>query len=307
MKVLLTGSTGFVGQSVLKDLLAKGYNVHAVVRKPGSASALLGSSQQLREFEGDIRNPSQIERAATDCETAIHLVGIIEEKPKRGITFETIHVEGTRGVIEGCRQAGVRRFIHMSALGTRPKAVAAYHQTKHKAECLVRESGLDFTIFRPSLILGPTGKFTRQVEQWARGKALPFLFMPYFAKGPTGIGGSELIQPVRVTDVATAFVDSITASQTSGKTYDLVGPTRFTWPAFYRAFARQLMPPPHFARPPIPIPGWYARLLLKALPAKLLPFNQSQLQMALEPNTGDTLPLEKDMGFVPRAVFPLSE
>ncbi len=151
-----------------------------------------------------------------DCDAAIHLVGIIEEKPSKDITFEKMHVDATRRVLDAAKAVGVERYVHMSALGTRPDAVSDYHKTKWHAEELVRASGLTYTIFRPSMIHGPRGEFMKQAASWAKGKAAPFVFMPYFGFGPLGTGGSGKVQPVYVKDVAKVFVDALTNPKRRG-------------------------------------------------------------------------------------------
>src|SRR5206468_414885 len=120
---------------------------------------------------------------------------IIMEKPSKGITFERIHFEGAKNVIDAAVRNGVRRFVHMSALGVRADAVSTYHRTKFAAEQYLRASGLDWTIFQPSLIHGPRGEFMRMEALWARGMLPPFLFMPYFGGGFMGWRGAGKLQP----------------------------------------------------------------------------------------------------------------
>src|SRR5690606_9197191 len=119
-----------------------------------------------------------------------------------------------------------RRYIHMSALGTRPDAVSRYHQTKWEAEEIVRGSELDWTIFRPSLIHGPDGEFMRMMKFFCTSRVRQPV-MPYFGSGNT------LIQPISVRDVATIFVRALTLPATIRQTYELGGPERFTWKELY--------------------------------------------------------------------------
>src|SRR5206468_12073467 len=102
---------------------------------------------------GDVLDASSLEGALTGMAAVIHLVGIISEVGRS--TFENVHTRGTQDMVAAAQRSGVKRFLQMSALGTRPKAASRYHQTKWAAEEAVRRSGLDFTIFRPSLIYGP--------------------------------------------------------------------------------------------------------------------------------------------------------
>ena len=149
-------------------------------------------------------------------EAVIHLVGIISEVGES--TFENVHQRGTRNILAAAQQAGVRRFVHMSALGTRPNAASRYHQTKWAAEELVRHSGLDFTIFRPSLIYGPQDQFINLFARIIRlSPVVPLLGSP-----------RARFQPVSVEAVAAAFVRSLGEPKSSGQTYDLCGPEALT-------------------------------------------------------------------------------
>lgn len=191
----------------------------------------------------------------------------------------------------------------MSALGTRDNANAEYHRTKFEAEQLVRNSGLNWTIFRPGMIApsdpADPGEFAGMVRNWAEGKAAPYVFMPYFGRGLLGLGRGSLVQPVTVADVAQAFAAALADPASVRKTYDLVGPTRYTWPELYRQLAGFLGLSRKRA---VPIPAWYAGLLARTLPASLLPFNLSQVQMATEDNVGDPAPFRADFGWAPGPV-----
>ena len=125
--------------------------------------------------KGDITSAAALQRAAGQSDLAIHLVGIIMERGNN--TFSRVLYEGTRNVVGACRDANIKRFIHMSALGTRADAVSKYHQSKHMAEQYVRQSRLDWTIFRPSIIHGPEGEFMELMKTFTCSVLLP-PFMP---------------------------------------------------------------------------------------------------------------------------------
>jgi NADH dehydrogenase len=186
----------------------------------------------------------------------------------------------------------------MSALGARPAAVSTYHRTKYKAEQYVRNSGLDWTIFRPSLIHGPGGEFTRMEANWARKTAVPFLFMPYFGAGLFGRGGAGRLQPVYVNDVARAFVDALENPKTIGEVYPVGGTEQLTWPELHRRFAEAVTGNAH--RKVVAIPDWYARLLTRLVPRPLLPFTRDQVLMSREDNTTDLAKFKDAFGWEPR-------
>lgn len=291
-RIFVTGGSGFVGKAIIDELLRRGFSVSALMRH-----AVPARIEKIHVVQGDLSDPDTLESVIRGCVAVIHLVGIIRENPRKGITFESVHCDGTQAVVDATIRAGVKRYVHMSALGTRADAVSRYHQTKYFAEQYVQQSGLDWTILRPSLIHGPEGEFMRQAAAWARGKASPFLFMPYFGAGLFGFGGAGLLQPIFVNDVARAFVDCISNPPSTGEIYPLGGAEVLSWPALHRAIACAILGK---CRLTAPIPVWYARLLTRIVPARLLPFNADQLAMSQEDNTCEVSRFTRDFGWTPR-------
>lgn len=291
-KVFITGGGGFVGSAVISEVLSRRKDVVGLVNR----KAIAEQGGRVASMKGGLFG-APLAEAMAGCIAIIHLVGIIAEKGEAN--FQKIHVEGTRRMIEAARQAGVRRFVQMSALGTRANAVSQYHRTKFTAEQLVRESGLDWTIFRPSMIHGPGGEFMQWEEAWARGRKAPFFFIPYFGAGLLGFGRKSLIQPVYVNDVARAFVDSLDQPLSIRHTYPLCGPEVMTWPEFHRCCAIAFTGKSKIT---LPIPAWYAKSLTQLLPANLLPFNRDQVQMSQEDNAADMGHFIADFGWQPRSM-----
>ncbi len=293
-KVLVTGATGFVGGYLVGELLRKEYLPVCVVRRPSLLMEKFSDQQRERilPVPGDLFDLPALTCAAQGCAAVIHLVGIIEEKPAAGQTFDRIHVESTRNVIEACSRVGVRRYVHMSALGARPDAPSRYHQTKWLAEQAVRESGLDWTIFRPSLIHGPDGEFMRMMKFFCTARLRqPVMF--YFGRGETRL------QPVSVKDVAACFVKSLKMPETIGQVYELGGPERLTWRQLYDICAlsivgrRKLKLPVHPA-----VATLLARAIVPLVPSVLMPykFNADQVCMSQEDNICEHEAAEKIFG-----------
>ncbi len=214
--ILVTGSTGFVGGHLVKRFAASGRAVRALVRNREKAQKLGGGNIELAL--GDVGDPESLIRAADGCEAVVHLVGIIQPAP--GQSFRSIHVEGTKNVLEAAKKAGtVRHFVYQSALGTRENARSEYHKTKYAAEELTRASGLNWTITRPSIIYGPGDEFT------LRMKSLINLPLPYV---PLLGSGKGLFQPVYIDDLTEALAMITGEPKYYGKIAELCGPRRLT-------------------------------------------------------------------------------
>jgi len=287
MCVALTGSTGFVGRHVLAELLAKGHTVRALVRRRGKQS---GSDMRVATIEGDLFNDKAVAELVHGADAVIHLVGVIMENWREGQTFQRVHVDATQRLLDAAKTSGhIRKWVHMSALGTRPGAVSTYHRTKWQAEELVRGSGIDYTIIRPSIIHGPDGEFMRMVKGFWTGMFPPFV--PYFGKGATGGGGAGRLQPVHVDDVARCFVDALTNPRAKNEVYPLGGPQAMTWPQLHEIVGRHL---PDARKKKIrAVPVWYAKMIA-GLPG--VPFNKDQVIMSQEDSTCGTAKVENDFG-----------
>ncbi len=152
MLVALTGATGFVGRYIVEHLLRRDHEVRALVREPDGAGWLRDRGVGL--VVGDLEDQAALRELTRGAGAVVHLVGIILELGRQ--TYERVHVTGTRHLVNAAREAGVGRFVHMSALGARPDASATpYHRTKAAGEEVVRTSGLPHVILRPSLIAAP--------------------------------------------------------------------------------------------------------------------------------------------------------
>lgn len=214
MRVFLTGGTGFVGRQVIHELLQQGHHVRALVRARGEPLP-----PEVETVIGDTTNYGMLAGAAHDCDAIINLVGIIREFPAKKITFDRLHTQTTKNLIRMAEETGIRRYIQMSANGTRADAVTGYHQTKWRAEQALRESALDWTIFRPSLIFGPNDLFVNMLAGLI--KSLPVV--------PVMGDGRYRLQPVSVIDVARSFVLALERTDTFQQTYHCCGPIQLSY------------------------------------------------------------------------------
>jgi nucleoside-diphosphate-sugar epimerase len=230
MNVFLTGSTGFVGSAILKKCIAEGHTVYALIRH-GSEKKLpadILAKEDIHIVKGHLHDPGSYQDALKQCDAVIHLIGIIRENPGKNMTFQHVHVDGTKNLVEAAVNAGIQRFVHMSALGARPNATTGYHATKWTAEELVRGSGMNYVIFRPSVIFGPNDEFVNMLSGLMKFPVCPVI----------GEGNYRL-QPVSIHTVSSLFEQALSTSHTQSE-YDVGGPDALTYNELLNAIGRAL-------------------------------------------------------------------
>jgi uncharacterized protein YbjT (DUF2867 family) len=267
MKVFLTGATGFVGRRMLQRLLAEGHTVRALVR----------DGRKLRTDE-------RAELCTGDVVSRTGLDGGLQGSN----TFERVHHIGTHNVVEAARRSGIRRLIHMSALGARADGVAAYQTSKWKGEEEVRKSGIPFCILRPSLIFGPGDGFVTQMMDTMKKS-------PLFRPIPGD--GSPKFRPIHVDDVTFCFARALTLPAVTNQTVELGGADELTLDQVLSEIARcggVRKPALHI---PMPL------MILGAKVASVLPnppVTVDQLRMLQEGSTCDVGPMMRLFGFTAR-------
>jgi uncharacterized protein YbjT (DUF2867 family) len=285
--IAVTGATGFVGRHVVARLTSRGHRVRALVRFPDRARRALASLPppvpQL--VVGDLDDAAALATLMRGADAVIHLVGIIVEAGSA--TFHAVHVEGTRRMLAAARDAGVRRFVHMSAVGARDEPGATrYHRTKWQAEELVRGSGLGYAIFRPSLISGPGNapiRMLARLHHWCP-------VVPVFGDGrfPT--------QPVWIEDVALALIRAAEEAAIVGA-FELGGPDVLTYEELLRAIGRAVGRP----RPLLHVPLALVRAAAAAFDplGPAAPLTHDQLQMLVEGSATPANTIESVFGIRP--------
>jgi len=227
VKVLVTGATGFVGPKVVHAMRARGHEVRALVRDPRRARSLQAWGCEL--VEGDLTAPQSLRASAEGRDAVVHLVAIIAGKRE---DFERVMTAGTRDLVAAAREAGVHRFVLMSALGVseETKDLVPYYRAKWDMEQAVLGSGLEHVIFRPSFVFGRDGgvlpTFIRQVR-WT--PVTPVI-------GP----GTLRLQPIWVEDVGSYFAASVDLPAAANRTFELGGPQAVTWNELYERIKRVL-------------------------------------------------------------------
>lgn len=226
MRVGVIGATGFVGSYLVDQLIQSGHEPSVLVRE-GSEGKLRHASA-CRVTTGEVGSATAIAETFRNCDAAIYNVGILREDRRHGITFEALQFEGVERCVRAARANGVQRFVLMSANGVK-QGGTAYQDTKFRAEEVVRQSGLDWTIFRPSVVFGdPRGRMEFATQLYRDMIAPPIPAVGFF-KGLRPATGGLLMSPVHVLDVAAAFVRAVEDSTLAGKVIKLGGPESLSW------------------------------------------------------------------------------
>ncbi len=282
MNIFVTGGSGFVGRALCQELIHRGHHIRCLVRA-GSTNKLIDSPHITPVF-GSLFSNKELIPLMEGTDAVIHLVGIIREYPRRGITFERLHHEATLSVVTAAIDAGIHRYLHMSANGTRKEAQTNYHKTKWRAEEVVRSSKLDWTVFRPSLIYGPEDQFINLIASLIR--QLPLI--------PVMGNGEYQMQPVPVDLIAKGFANALEQDVATGKTYYCGGKDCLSYnqlldivgESLGKRSLRKITQPLALMRPLVSI--------LQYLP--FFPMTSDQLQMLLEGNCCDTSEWLEDLG-----------
>ncbi|MCA9277828.1 MAG: NAD(P)H-binding protein [Phycisphaeraceae bacterium] len=301
--IAVTGATGFIGHHVVKQALASGWTVKALVRDYAKADKVLPTDPQLHGgrlslVKGDALDVGVLDQLVAGVTGVINCTGIIREA-RGGQTFKRMHVGATDALLNAAERNNVKRYVQMSAAGVSDEGVNEYQQSKFAAEKRVRASNLDWTILRPSMVHGPKGDYIRMAAAMAQGKAQPFVVLPYFVRTravdsvPGGAGRWEepVIAPVFVGDVARCAVESVTNEAAIGEIIHLAGPETLYWYEMLTTIRNNV---PHANRkmPVIGIPADIAAIKVEAAKyiglGSVLPFDAGMAKMAAEDNAPDT-------------------
>ena len=214
--VAVLGGSGFIGRHVCQRLAAEGYRVRVATRDRERAKEQLILLPTVDLAAVDVHDPAQLAAFVDGVDAVINLVGVLHDGSReRG--FQAAHVELARKVVAACRERSVPRLLHMSALGASRDGPSRYLRTKGEAEAVVRESGLAWTLFRPSVVFGREDSFLNLFAALLR-------FAPVLALASP----RTRFQPVFVDDVAAAFVKGLADLASHGRSYDLCGPRVYT-------------------------------------------------------------------------------
>ena len=262
--ILVTGGTGFVGSHIVNALADAGKDVRVLERKPGSWQQ---AGVRCREaVQGDMTDPESLRRAVAGCDTAVHLVAVRQGKPEQ---FQRVMSDGTRDLVAAAKEAGVHRFVLMSALGTtdETKDLVPYYRAKWDMEQTVNGSGLDHVIFRPTFIFARDGGILPTFRRLA--KLMPVTPIPG--------SGTQRIQPIWIDDLVAYFVKAIDLDAATNRLFEVGGPDKVTWNELWDRLKQAL----GTRRPSVHVPMGVMRaqaVVLERLPGNI-PVTRDLLKM----------------------------
>jgi uncharacterized protein YbjT (DUF2867 family) len=274
--ILLIGGNGFVGRVIAAQLQLAGYSI-LIPTGHLAAARELRMLPKVHVEDADIHEFDELQSLCGRIDkngAVINLVGVLHDKPAQpyGKVFKAAHVDLTKNIITAMQLHGLKRYLHMSALGADSNGPSMYQRSKGDGEAAVKVSNLDWTIFRPSVIFGAQDQFINLFSKLTK----LFPAMPL-------ANHQAQFQPVSVDDVASAFVKSLSMPQTIHQSYDLVGPTVYTMKEIVEFAARRaktscaIIPVPAFV-------GYLQALAFEFLPGPTLMSRDNIASMQL-PNT----------------------
>ena len=295
-KILVLGGSGFVGRHLIERLQRAGAQVTVPTRRRAGAGARqLWPLPCVDLVEADVMQPGTLGRLMPGHDAVVNLVAILHGNARQ---FERVHVELPRLIAAACGAHGVRRVVHVSALGAAADAPSRYQRSKAAGEAVMQEAAaasmIDLTVLRPSVIYGPDDRFLRLFVRLQH--MLPVLPLA---------GANARFQPVWVRDVATALERCLQDAATIGQTYELCGPDVFTLRELAQSAARWAGVAEGRGRPVLGVPGplaWLQALAMECLPGTLM--SRDNLDSMKVPNVaGGQLPGLAALGI---AAAPLS-
>ncbi len=213
--ILVAGGTGFVGGGIVRELARRGKPVAVLTRRSSGADRFPGIEVEYRE--GDVTRPESLAAAMKGIDAVIGCQQFPNspiENPGKGYTFEKVDAEGTENLVAAAKAAGVGRYVYLSGAGAAPEG-RHWFVAKWRAETAVRESGLIWTILRPSWVYGPEDKSLNKFLSMSR-------FLPFVPL--IGSAGKQQMQPVFIDDVGRAAAESLDNPAAANQLFDVGGP-----------------------------------------------------------------------------------
>jgi len=294
MNVVVTGASGFVGSHMVQALMGAGHRVRGLARKAPTGERRKAGAEYIEGV--DVTTSTTLTaKMFENTDVVVHLVGIIQEAAGAQ-TFRRVHVDGTGNVIDAARSAGFEgRVVYMSALGSAPDAPSEYSRTKYEAEQVVEKSGLPYTIFQPSLVIGKDGEFVAQMGDLVKYGGLP-VHVP-FPVIPVPGSGLNKFQPIWIEDLCGCVVKALASRATDYQTYEVGGATQLTFNNLLEGFARSLHVSKPLVHAPVPVLNVVATVMEAIMPKP--PVTRDQLLNLGRDNITSSRAIEQVFGIRP--------
>ena len=286
--LLVTGSTGYIGSHLVQRLVSQGERPRCLVRDPNSAATLL-PADKVDFVQGDTTQASLLEAAVQGVDTIVHAAFVTaDHKALSSHYYEETNVHGTSNLITAAKNAGVQRIVEISGLGTKPDKPGSYMEGRYLAEKMLIDSGLAWTIIRPSVLFGKGASFiTGLVDLLRTAPVAPLIG-----------GGKTMFQPIYVEDVVTVIVKVLEDStRTNKQIYTIGGPEYYSFSQIYDLLlkAMGIQRPKIYA--PTPLVGIGAAVMEAVLPKP--PLTKAAMALFSYDNITDLNSIEHDFGFTP--------
>ncbi len=286
--ILITGATGYIGRHLVARLVEQGERPRCLVRNSSHASRILPASK-VDLVTGDTIQLASLEAAVQGVETIVHAAFVTaDRKEKPGSRYEETNVGGTANLVNAAKAAGVKRIVVLSGLGTKPDKAGSYMQGRYLAEQLVIDSGLGWTIIRPSVVFGKDAPFIKGLVDLIR--SAPVL--------PLIGGGTIRFQPIYVEDVATIILKVLAEPErTTSKIYTVGGPEQYSFREIFDALLKATGKKRPKVYAPTPLVGVGAAVMEAVLPKP--PLTKAAMALFSFDNVTDIDSVERDFGFQP--------
>ncbi len=286
--ILITGATGYIGRHLVLRLVDQGERPRCLVRDTKRAANIL-PADKVELIQGDTTQPASLKAALNGIETVVHAAFITaDHKQSTGNSYAETNVQGTSYLVKGAKEAGVKRIVEISGLGTRPDKPGSYMQGRFLAEKMVKDSGLDWTIIQPSVLFGKGAPFIKGLADLIRSAPV----VPLIG------GGNILFQPIYVEDVVTVILKVLAdPTGTNKKTFVIGGPAYYSFTQVIDVLLHVMHKSRIKAPAPMPLVGIGAAVMEALLPKP--PLTKAAMTLFTFNNTTDLQSVERDFGFIP--------
>lgn len=288
--LLITGATGYIGRHLVQRLVSEGERPRCLVRDPKRAATILPAAK-VGLVHGDTTQPALLEAAVQGIDTIVHTAFITADRKAQSSHFyEETNVHGTSNLIAAAKTAGVKRIIELSGLGTKPDKPGSYMEGRYLAEQMLIDSGLAWTIIRPSVLFGKDASFIKGLTDLLRSAPI----------APLIGGGKTMFQPIYVEDVVTVILKVLAEpARTHNKIYTIGGPAYYSFSQIYDLLLKTMGKTRPKIYAPTPLVGIGAAVMEAILPKP--PLTKAAMTLFSFDNTTDLTSVERDFGFTPQS------